>query len=317
MAKSALDKSKLVVSSTWNTEYPDKNIRNSVSLSVQNERISVEDVVSLESCVHLLCPEGDNIGCTVFIQFSEPSVTSIYRVVVISEARIVEFYGDCGEYCTTCKGDYVDEFEGCAVYKVDVSLQLPIQEVLLKFAGLKEKQIWIYGICLLVKQTDKVHGIQSVNFQKVNERLKESKIPLSDKAEKCKKFLQSCNSFGDSKMQGKTPDPQLLLKLLESQCMTQLKPLSERSQKCLSSVMPFVNKEEKALQSSECKVPITDSCSKSSCDLKELKQYVDIRVAELEHSLCTKLGYMINQIEIKQNEKLDTILRILKNNSTQ
>lgn len=186
----------------------------------------------------------------------------------------------------------------------------------MQFAGLKDKkQIWIYGIFLLIKQTDKCHGIGSVNYQKVNERLKECKIPLSDKAEKCKKFLQSYSGFADNGMQGKAPDPQLLLKLLESQCMTQLKPLSERGRKCLSSLMPFLNNEEKVVQICESKIPVTDSCSGSSCDLKELKQYVDLRIAELEHSLCTKLDNMLNQIEIKQNEKLDTILRTLKNNS--
>lgn len=317
MDKSLLDKSKLVVTSTWNTEYPDKHIQNSVSLSVLNESVSIEDIVSLDSCVHLLCPEGDDtIGCTLYIKFSEPSLFSVCRVVVVSEARMVEVYGDCGEYCTTCKGDYIDEFEGCAVYKADASLQLPTQEVLLKFAGLKDKhQMWIYGICLLVKQTDKVQGIANVNFQKVNELLKESKIPLSDKAEKCKKFLQSYGGFTDSKMQGKAPDPQILIKLLESQCMTQLKPLSETGRKCLSNLMPFLSKEEKDLHSCENKVPVTDSCSGSSHDLKELKQYVDLRIAQLEHSLYTKLDNMLNQIEIKQNEKLDTILRTLKKSS--
>lgn len=188
--------------------------------------------------------------------------------------------------------------------------------ICLQFAGVKDiHQIWIYGISLVVKQIDKVHGIANINFQKVNELLKGSKIPLSDKADKCKKFLQSYGSFADSKMQGKSSDPQLLLKLLESQCMTQLKPLSEKGRKCLSNIMPFLNKEEKDQQSYENKLPIADSCSGSSCDVKELKQYVDLRIAELEHNLYTKLDNMLNQIEIKQNEKLDTILRTLKNNS--
>ena len=48
--------------------------------------VSLEDIVDFESCVHLLSPEGDNsLGCTIYIKFSEPSDTSIYKVVVVSE----------------------------------------------------------------------------------------------------------------------------------------------------------------------------------------------------------------------------------------
>lgn len=56
----------------------------------------------------------------------------ITRIVVVSEAAVLEFYKQCGEYSSTQYAEFVDEFEDQSVYIGETKLDSPSSE-----AGIK------------------------------------------------------------------------------------------------------------------------------------------------------------------------------------
>src|SRR5215510_13915537 len=113
-----------------------------------------------------------------------------------------------------------------------------------QFARLKRTdQMWVYGIHVTVDKAESlISPDMSINFNNVNRILKDSGHQLTEKAEKCKKFLQLYGSFLDSgKTQLKGPDPQMLMKMFESEYLGQQNPLSTTAKsvsKCLTEMLP-------------------------------------------------------------------------------
>lgn len=180
-------------------------------------------------------------------------------------------------------------------------------------------RMWLYGIRLQLIQrpTKVISNLANINFKNVNDRLKDSSCPISDKAERCKKFLQS---YGLSESKNGA-DPQILLKMLEAQCLTQLKPLGDTGRnmsKCLANLVPFLSNEEDL---TECTThPVKNGTGlgykgttvNNGFEMQELKKYIDSKFHELEHSVLLKIETRIEQLETKQNEQYDNILSILK-----
>lgn len=144
-------------------------------------------------------------------------------------------------------------------------------------------------------------GFSSINFQSVNDILKEAKVPLSENAEKCKSFLQAHGGALDS-TQSKMPNAETLVKMLEAGYLQPLGETGKNMSKCISNFVPFLTRDV------ESKADSGSSAQQS--DVLVLKNYIDQRFSQLE-SKIDRFEQKIKELEIRQNEKLDFIIALL------
>jgi hypothetical protein len=189
--------------------------------------------------------------------------------------------------------------------------------------------MWLYGIHVTIEKAESfISPHVSINFNNVNRILKDSSHQLTEKAEKCKKFLQLYCSFLDtSKTQLKGPDPQTLMKIFESEYLAQQNPLSSRAKsvsKCLTEIFPgfSVSMKEKPGSEGEGGARFANNigCHKEmDVSLKlvhivdALKQHIDQRFSEYERQVAVRIEEKLIELERKQNEKLDSIMSCLEN----
>jgi hypothetical protein len=186
--------------------------------------------------------------------------------------------------------------------------------------------MWLYGIHVTIEKAESVISQDmSVNFHNVNRILKESGHQLTEKAEKCKKFLQLYGSFKDpSKTQLKGPDPQILMKMFESEYLAQQNLLSTRAKsvsKCLTEMLPGFSMSTKEALASEDEatdanntgcIKETDVSLKLLHIVDALKNHFDQRFNEYERQMAIIVEDKLMELERKQNEKLDLIIRSLE-----
>lgn len=99
-------------------------------------------MVSLDTCVAL---KADPSGESCRVDFQVTNKQKIARIAVVSEASVLEFFKQSGEYATTVFADFVDEFQDHAVYFAEAQIQPPSTE-----ASIKVYSVWIY-IRLILK----------------------------------------------------------------------------------------------------------------------------------------------------------------------
>jgi len=186
--------------------------------------------------------------------------------------------------------------------------------------------MWLYGIHITIEKAESfISPHMSVNFHNVNRILKESGHQLTEKAEKCKKFLQLYSSFFDpSKTQLKTADPQILMKMFESEYLAQQNPLSTRAKsvsKCLTEILPGFSMSMKEKHGSEDEATYTSNigCSKEMDVpltllpiVDVLKHHIDQRFSEYERRMAVQVEEKLVELERKQNKKLDFIINCLE-----
>lgn len=186
--------------------------------------------------------------------------------------------------------------------------------------------MWLYGIHITIEKAESfISPHVSVNFHNVNRILKDSSHQLTEKAEKCKKFFQLYGPFLDtSKTQLKGPDPQILMKIFESEYLAQQSPLSARAKsvsKCLTEIFPGLSAPTKEKPGSEGEAHFTNNigCDKEmDVSLKlvhivdALKHHIDQRFSEYERQMAVKVEEKLMELERKQNEKLDYIIKCLE-----
>ncbi|CAG2066625.1 unnamed protein product, partial [Timema podura] len=161
-----------------------------------------------------------------------------------------------------------------AVYMADIPISQPSSECSLKFARLKNAdQMWLYGVHLTIQKVRTPAQTEAcVNFQHVNRLLKESSHQLTEKAEKCKRFLQLYGSDTDpSKNALKRLDPQMLLKMFESQYLDQYNHLEDKAKcvtKSLAEMLPIFTRgsKEKSQQYVDDKTQPKEGLKINSCD---------------------------------------------------
>ncbi|CAL7937698.1 unnamed protein product [Xylocopa violacea] len=78
----------------------------------------------------------------------------ISQIAVVSEAYVLEFFKQCGEYETTKFAELVDEFEDNSVYFAETAILPQTTEASIKFTKTKTKNtgLWIYGIRLYLTE---------------------------------------------------------------------------------------------------------------------------------------------------------------------
>nr|CAD7435209.1 unnamed protein product [Timema monikensis] len=254
------------------------------------------------------------------------------------KARVIETHGKFGEYLNTTSAEFIDEFNDMAVYMADIPIAQPSSECSLKFARLKNiDKMWLYGIHLSIQKVMPPAQTEAcVNFQHVNRLLKESTLQLTEKAEKCKRFLQLYSSNTDpSKNASKRLDPQMLLKMFESQYLDQYTHLEDKAKcvtKSLAEMLPVFTRglKEKSQHCIEDKTQLKEELKINSCDtslpinLKTteqntpnyfvdlFKEYINKRFLECEKNILSRVEEKLDALEKKQDEKFDSILKQLK-----
>uniref|UniRef100_A0A1B6JV12 Uncharacterized protein n=1 Tax=Homalodisca liturata TaxID=320908 RepID=A0A1B6JV12_9HEMI len=312
---SSTNNSDIILTSSWNIGDQTRNLENTLTFSVPSKSVGLEDVVQVNTCIHLIQnPESDD-PCTITVKLPHTR-DPISQSVIVSEAKIIELFGSCGEYLSTSVGEYVDDFEDCSVYLSTFSVKPPSREITYKLQKTRHAdKMWLYGINLqLVPVNQSLPVFSSINFQSVNEMLKEAKIPLSENAEKAKAFLQAYSGTlnnAQSPFKTRPPNPQMLMKMFEAGYFNPLGETGKNMSKCLSNLVPFLSRE--SAEPSET-VPECD-VSQISKDTLKLKDYINLRCTQLEVKI-DRLEQIIRESEKKQNEKLDLIISLLTKQSS-
>ncbi|XP_024215920.1 uncharacterized protein [Halyomorpha halys] len=252
--------------------------------------------------------EGDS--CTICIRTNDPLV-HITNISIVSEAQLFEIYGKHGEYIKTCRSDYFTEAKGIDIYVAQSSL-LTSHQINIKFPGLK-REFWLFGIKLLVQKISTQSSTFDYNL--IDEKLQSSNVAITEKAEKFKKFLQE---YAANKYTTKGMDPQMLLKFMEGECVAHLKPGSNTSKSIsdyLSSLIPSTLKIQDSNGSKNKKIHIDVDSSPEDSNFSTFKNYVDESLQKMEDKLQQNFQKQLQELEEKQNKKLDTILELLRNSA--
>lgn len=94
-------------------------------------RINYEDVVSFDTCIALQSMDSESTEpCMLDIKVT--NYQKIARIAVVSEAIVLEFFKQSGEYETTIFADFIDEFEDNSVYFAETAIQPPTTEASIK-----------------------------------------------------------------------------------------------------------------------------------------------------------------------------------------
>ncbi|XP_013784987.1 uncharacterized protein LOC106469077 [Limulus polyphemus] len=173
---------------TWEVE-GNRSITEAVSWAFGTDSPDLEEEITPDNCVLLQPPTSDDHivpGCQLFV--SCPPTHVIHAVCILCEAKMAEVYGRHGEYLETVRSRLIDEVDGMVVFRIDVSFRSPPSECCLKLTSLKSKSsMWLYGLQVQTKLADMK---SSMVLPAVEQRLKSMELPLSDRAEALKDFVQ-------------------------------------------------------------------------------------------------------------------------------
>ncbi|XP_067006026.2 uncharacterized protein [Anabrus simplex] len=321
MANEMPDNDEISISCSWDVQNG-RSIENALSYDAKSGERGMKDlecIVSLETCIELGTHDAD-LPCTIEIKLLSKNV-AITEISVVSEARIIEVYGQCGEYLTTAHGEFIDECENMAVYMAEISIVQPSSDCLLKFARLRNKgRMWLYGIHITVDKTEQFSfSDKTVNFQNVNKILKDSSHQLTEKADKCKKFLQMYyTSYRDQSKTQPMPNPQALLKIFEAEYLTRCNPIGSHMSRHLADLIPALSPKGRCESSEERPSVASPKISTANSQevlavAEQLKLYIDQRFSQLEKILFLRIDDKFNELQKNQSEKLDQILHAVQN----
>lgn len=92
-------------------------------------RTDLEDVVSLDTCIAL---KSDCSEESCRVEFKIVNKQRVARIALVSEASVLEFFKESGEYATTVFAEFVDEFQDHAVYFAEAKIEPPSTEASIK-----------------------------------------------------------------------------------------------------------------------------------------------------------------------------------------
>lgn len=149
-----LDTNCLQISCNWKISN-NKQFRDTFTLGVSSlefKKTNFEDIVSLNTCISLQSTESNNEPCMLDIRLNNGQ--RISQIAVVSEAYVLEFFKQFGEYETTKFAEFVDEFEDNSVYFAETAIFPHATEASIKFTKTKSKNsiMWIYGIKLYLTE---------------------------------------------------------------------------------------------------------------------------------------------------------------------
>ncbi|XP_031843251.2 uncharacterized protein LOC116431640 isoform X1 [Nomia melanderi] len=188
-----LNKDFLQVSCNWqisnNRQFHD--IFTTAPSSQEQEIDNFDTMVKLSTCVSLQPTQSSNEPCMLEIKLTNHQ--KISSIVVVSEAYVLEFFKQFGEYETTVFAELVDEFEDNSVYLAEKKFIPPTSEASIKFTKTKSKNsvMWIYGIMLyLTEPINDSKNADVFNFGIIKHFL--TKLSFNDEENNASIGVQSC-----------------------------------------------------------------------------------------------------------------------------
>lgn len=190
-----LDTNFLQISCNWQISN-NKQFRDAftVRASTQEfEKTNFDDVVSLNTCISLQSTKSNDEPCMLDIKLTNGQ--RITQIAVVSEAYVLEFFKQFGEYETTKFAEFVDEFEDTSVYFAETAILPHATEASIKFTKTKRKNsnMWIYGVRLYLTEPSnepKACSTEIFNPEIINSFL--TKFSVNNEGNNTTNDVQSC-----------------------------------------------------------------------------------------------------------------------------
>lgn len=316
------------VTSSWVTANK-KSLNDAVSAvpfsdTHRNKDGSLTDMVDLDSCVLLMRPEEENGNhdatgqpCSITLRLESSTLSMISHIVVVCEARMIEVSGAFGEYLTTVATELLDEIDDTSVFCCDLKLSQLTQECTLKFAKLtRTSDMWLYGVKVVWK-TEESRQNPGLNLESVEQRLKDSRTQLSDRAKSCKQFLKMYSASNEQKksLQG-FPDPMSLLSLL---------PAMSRQKQARSLESSFLESATQRFKSVPSSSNHMSSESKSSadqdnsicggCSLK-FESMLERQLMSMESRIMKALDEKMAALQYHQDKQIENLVHLLSTSAS-
>ncbi|XP_012345473.1 uncharacterized protein LOC105736245 [Apis florea] len=163
------------------------------SSSLEFKKTNFEDIVSLNTCISLQPTDSNNEPCMLDIKLTNGQ--KISQIAVVSEAYVLEFFKQFGEYETTKFAEFIDEFEDNSVYFAETAIFPHATEASIKFTKTKSKNsiMWIYGIKLYV--TESINEPKNFSTEVFNPEIIKnflSKFSFNNEGNNTTNDVQSC-----------------------------------------------------------------------------------------------------------------------------
>lgn len=298
---------KFTVNSTWIAKEDSLSLEEVVSIENVNDSEwmhltegEIGHLVQLEDDDHFkplqLIRQNKNESCTLSLDVVDSSI-KVTKLTVISEARIIEFYGKHGEYICTEKGHQVGRIAGKKFFIAQASV-CPTKEITVKFCT-NDDSIWLYGITLFIVSSVQPTCNSIIDYASVDQMLRSSNIHLSEKAERAKTFIMNYSTLGNNA----NNDTRNLHGLLQK--WNSLGGNSKTLLSQLSEISTVTNNGNESVLTSE-------NGNTKQDKVNDLKNYVDKKIQQLEERVQNNLQICLKEFEHKQNEKLDNIIQLLQ-----
>ena len=157
------------------------------------EKVNFEDVVSLDTCISVQPIQSNSEPCMLDIKLINRQ--RISHIAVVSEACVLEFFKQFGEYETTAFAEFVDEFENNSVFFAETAIVPPATEASIKFTKTMSRNsvMWIYGIRLYLTEPSnepESYPADMFNPEIITNFL--TKLNLNSKKNKATNDIRSC-----------------------------------------------------------------------------------------------------------------------------
>ncbi|XP_034244454.1 uncharacterized protein LOC117647067 [Thrips palmi] len=311
------------VESSWDGGVQ-KSLQDAVALThlsshKRNEDGSLTDMVQPDTCILLTrpCEENGNQettsqSCSISLRLDPSSPFAIASLVIVCEARMVEIYGAHNEYLMTASAELIDEVGDMAVYCAQVDLTQLTQECTLKFARLKKpSEMWLYGIKVIwsrYNSSSLTSQTVGVNFDSVEQRLRQSQTQLSGRAERCKQFLKMYSSLNEEKksLQG-FPDPMSLLSLIPAmtrQCGSQKNYFALRVES--PSDVPSTSALSSDKEAKDSSGSICSGCS------DKIESMLEKKLSSMENRIMGALDVKLAAMQEHQDRQIQSLFNLLE-----
>ncbi|XP_011505027.1 PREDICTED: uncharacterized protein LOC105367885 [Ceratosolen solmsi marchali] len=285
----------IITSSNWeinNNKCFDDCI-STVSILQAPDRISLEDIVSLDTCVALKSCSSEE-SCK--LEFKIINQQKIARIALASEASVLEFFKQSGEYATTIFAEFIDEFQDHSVYLAEAVIEPPSTEASIKFTRRKNKgtTMWIYGIRLILTESILDSSKNMFDLDVINNLLINTNQPNYDKIEMARKVLESYASSENNSYEGDM-----------AKHLQKIATINHKTDNFLTNHKSAENIQQNIIKKIESTQHNNDSASQ---DYFDLKTYIDNKFSSLEKKLTEQIELM----DQNTNKKLDRISNYLE-----
>ncbi|XP_017878281.1 uncharacterized protein LOC108623922 [Ceratina calcarata] len=191
----SLDTNCLQISCNWQITN-NKQFRDALTLEASPKeflKTEYEDVVSLETCISVQSSDSNSEPCMIDIKLTNGQ--KITQIAVVSEAYVLEFFKQFGEYDTTKFAELIDKFEDTSVYFVETTILPYTSEASIKFVKTKNENsvMWIYGIRLyLTEPSTECNNVSPIQFNPEIIQNFLTKLNFNDKGNNATNNIQSC-----------------------------------------------------------------------------------------------------------------------------